>query len=348
MSSRSRLRRALLVIGVSLTLVACNASGSTNTTTEAKQEVRIALGSHVAALWPVTVADGSGFLTEEGLDAELVLTNSGSNTIAAVSGGSAHFGAIPYADAMLLAEQGQPIVAIGAIVDELMTDAVISSAKAQELGIVEGMPFAERFQNVDGLRIGIAAPGSGQDKIVRYVLSGFGIDPDSDVNIVGVGNDGMLPAFIRRTVDVIVNSPPITDQALTHGGQWWFRPSQGEVPELSGMPYVAIVANRDYIEANPEATEAVLRAITRALRLMNDDETRTLEILRNYVELEDEILTSAFRGAVAGYPRSPVITEEGFRQNMDYLNALDTPLTVTFEQVTDSSFAQRAVAALGE
>lgn len=346
MRSWLEVRRLSAALAASILLVACGSGGSSSTTTQAKHEVKIALGSHVAALWPVTVAEGSGFLDEEGLDAELVLTNSGSNTISAVSGGSADFGAIPYADAMLLAEQGQPIVAIAAIVDELMTDAVILTEKATELGLTPDTPFAQRFKDLDGLRIGIAAPGSGQDKIIRYVLQQFGIDPDAEVNIVGVGNDGMLPAFIQKSVDVIVNSPPITDQALTHGGQWWFRPSQGEVPELSGMPYVAIVGHRDFIEANPEATEAVVRAITRALRLMNDDEGRTLDILRDYVELEDEILVSAFRGAVAGYPTDPTITETGFGQNMEYLTALGTPLSVTFGQVTDSSFAERVVAEL--
>ncbi len=305
-------------------------------------KVTIATGAHVASLWPITVADGAGFFKDEGLDATVVLTNSGSNTLAAVAGGSAQFGGLPYGDAILATEKGQPLVSVAALVNQYTTDAIISAAKAKQLGITASMPLAERIAKAKGLKIAVNAPGSGQDKLIRFVLKRYGIDPDKDVTIVGLGNEGMLPALLAGQVDALLNSSPTTDQGIASGAEWWFRPSQGEIAELNGFVYTTLIARPDFVKANPQVAQGVVRAITRALNLLRTDEAKSLEVLGKYVKTPPDLLKSSLKNNVAGYPKDPIISEQGFKQNVDFLAAFGQTVKVKFEDVTNNDFAKKA------
>lgn len=319
-----------------------NAVGAAQTAAPSLGKVTIALGAHVASLWPVTIADGAGLFKAEGLDAEIVVTNSGANTLAAVAGGSAQFGALPYGDAMLATQKGQPLVSMAALVNQYTTDAVINTAKATALGITASTPLADRIKKAKGLKIAVNAPGSGQDKLIRYVLQEHGLDPDKDVTIVGLGNDGMLPAFQAGQVDAYLNSSPTTEQGIAAGGSWWFRPSQGEVAALNGFIYTTLIARPDYMKQNPKISEAVARAITKALTMLRNDETKSLDVLAKYVKITPELLKSSLKNNVAGYPKDAVISEAGFKQNVDFLAKFGQAITVKFDDVTTNEYAKKA------
>lgn len=314
----------------------------TKTATPSLGKVTIATGAHVASLWPITIADGAGFFKAEGLEAEVVLTNSGSNTLAAVSGGSAQFGGLPYGDAILATEKGQPLISVAALVNQYTTDAIMSASKAKELGITASMPLKDRIAKAKGLKIAVNAPGSGQDKLIRFVLKKNGINPDKDVTIVGLGNEGMLPALLAGQVDALLNSSPTTDQGIAGGAQWWFRPSQGEIPELNGFVYTTLIARPDYVKSDPKVAEAVTRAITKALTLLRTDEAKSVEILGKYVKTPTELLRSSLKNNVAGYPKDAVITEQGFKQNVDFLAEFGQVVKAKFADVTNTEFAKKA------
>jgi NitT/TauT family transport system substrate-binding protein len=319
-----------------------SAAAGSQTPVPSLGKVTIALGAHVASLWPVTIADGAGLFKAEGLDAEVTVTNSGANTLAAVAGGSAQFGALPYGDAMLATQKGQPLVSIAALVNQYTTDAVISTAKATALGITPTTPLADRIKKAKGLKIAVNAPGSGQDKLIRYVLKQNGLDPDKDVTIVGLGNDGMLPAFQAGQVDAYLNSSPTTEQGIAAGGSWWFRPSQGEVPQLNGFIYTTLIARPDYIKQNPKIAEAVARAMTKALAMLRTDEAKSLEVLAKYVKITPELLKASLKNNVAGYPKDAVITEAGYKQNVEFLAQFGQTITVKFDEVTNTEYAKKA------
>lgn len=318
------------------------AAPATKTPTPNLGKVTIATGAHVASLWPITIADGAGFFKDEGLDANVVLTNSGSNTLAAVSGGSAQFGGLPYGDAILATEKGQPLVSVAALVNQYTTDAIISAAKAKELGITPALPLQDRIAKAKGLKIAVNAPGSGQDKLIRFVLKRYGLNADKDVQIVGLGNEGMLPALLAGQVDALLNSSPTTDQGIAGGAQWWFRPSQGEIPELSGFVYTTLIARPDFVKSNPQVAQAVVRAITRALTLLRTNEAKSLEVLAKYVKTSPELLKSSLQNNVAGYPKDAVISEQGFKQNVDFLAEFGQTVKVKFDDVTVNDYAKKA------
>jgi NitT/TauT family transport system substrate-binding protein len=317
-------------------------SAATQTPVVSLGKVTLGVGAHVVSGWPLTIAEGAGLLKAEGMEAEVIVTNGGANTLAAVAGGSVHFGVLPYGDAILATQKGQPLVSVAALTNQYTTDAVINTAKATALGITATMPLAERVKRAKGIKIAINAPGSGQDKVVRYVLKQNGLDPDKDVTIVGVGNDGLLPAFLAGQVDAYLTSSPTTDQGIAAGGSWWFRPSQGEIAELNGFIYTTLIARPDYLKANPKMAEAVVRAITKALTILRTDEARSLTVLANYVKIAPDLLKASLRSNVAGYPKDAIITEAGFKQNVDFLAQFGQPITLKFDDVTTNEYAKKA------
>jgi NitT/TauT family transport system substrate-binding protein len=326
--------RGSLAVGAALLLSACQLAPGSNAPTaappKARTKVTVALGAHVASLFPVTVAAGAGLFEQEGIDAEVVLTGGGGPTLAAVSGGSANFGALPFGDGILATAKGQPIVSVASLSEQYTTDGVINAAKARELGITPELPVADRIGRSKGLRIAVNSRGSGQDKIVRYVPKHYGLDPEKDVTIVTIQN---------------ANSSPISDQGISSGGTWWFRPSQGEIPELNGFVYTTLVTRPQFIQENPAATEAVTRAIHRALQMIHADKEGTLKVIKKYLpDVSDDLLRSSLENNLTSYPKSPEITEKGFKQNVDFLAEFGEQANVRFTDVANVEFAKKAAA----
>ncbi len=308
-----------------------------------KTKVTIALGAHLASFYPITVAAGAGYFEQEGLDAELVLTGGGGQTLAAVSGGSADLGGVVYGDAMVATSKGQRIVSVASLVQQYTTDTVMSATKAKELGISPSMPVADRIKNAKGLKIAVSSRGSGQDKLVRYVLKRYGVDPDNDVTIVAIQNAGQVPALQAGQVDVFANSSPISDQGIASGGVWWFRPSQGEIPDLNGFVYTTVAVRPQLIQEKPQVVQAAVKAIQRALQLIHTDEAATLKILQKYApNVSEDLLKASLKNNLASYPTSAVISEKGFQQNLDFLAEFGEKVSVKFEDVTNVDFAKRA------
>jgi ABC-type nitrate/sulfonate/bicarbonate transport system substrate-binding protein len=152
----------------------------------------------------------------------------------------------------------------------------------------------------------------------------------------------MLPAFQAGQVDAYLNSSPTTEQGIAAGGSWWFRPSQGEVPQLNGFIYTTLIARPDYIKQNPKIAEAVARAMTKALAMLRTDEAKSLEVLAKYVKITPELLKASLKNNVAGYPKDAVITEAGYKQNVEFLAQFGQTITVKFDEVTNTEYAKKA------
>lgn len=140
-------------------------------------------------------------------------------------------------------------------------------------------------------------PNVNQDFWIRYWFSAGGVDPDKDIDLLAVPPAETVQGMRNGTMDAFSTGDPwpyriVTDKigfmaALTTQ-IWPFHPEE----------YLAIRA--DWVDANPKATKAVLKAIMEAQQWCDKPENRPelIQIVsgRNYFNIAPEILTAPFEG----------------------------------------------------
>lgn len=279
-------------------------------------------------LWvPVYVAREKGYFEEEGLDVEVIVTGGGSKTMAAVLSGSADLGAASVADAMDAIDQGKSVYAFAALMNQYASNVVVKREIAEANGITEDSPYEEKAKLLKGLTIGVTAPGSGTDRLVRMIARSVDLNPDQDLTIVPLGSGGaMVSAFKQEQIEAFSISSPSAETGIVEGdGMMLFNLSKGEVPLLDGIAYTAMIATEEYINKHPEIIEKVMNAMYKATEFIKNDKEGTKEVLRKFFpEVDQEVFDIAFESNYSAFPTTPEISREAYEKNIEF-EGIDVP-----------------------
>lgn len=321
---------------------AASSNGATDRPT-GNPHVVFAVAGYSVSFLPVTLAVDAGLFKAEGLDADLIQTGGGAQTLAGVSGGSATFGAIVYSDGLVASSKGQPIASLAPLSVQYTTDLVMSAKSMKKFGITSDMSIKDRVQHAKGAKIAVTSRGSGGDKVVRYILQQYGLNPDKDVTIVNISQNGQEPALEAGQIDAFANSSPITDLAVKAGAEWWIRPSQGDVPSLNGFTYVSLASLPSVVNKHPDWAKAALRGLQAAVDMLKNDPDKAIPYILPHIKgLTADDLKSILKDASAYLPDSLVLTEKGFQQNLDFLKSVGQPVDVTFAATSNTALSKAA------
>ncbi|NJO39367.1 MAG: ABC transporter substrate-binding protein [Cyanobacteria bacterium CRU_2_1] len=178
----------------------------------------------------------------------------------------------------------------------------ISGAHAgQELGlnVSNAADYIKGFQaaNDRKFKAAFTFPNVNQDFWIRYWLAAGGVDPDNDVDLLAVPPAETLQGMRTGSMDAFSTGDPwpyriVTEQigfmAVLTAQIWQFHPEE----------YLAI--RQDWVDANPKATKAVLKAVMEAQQWCDRPENRAemAQILsgRNFLNISKEILDPPLAG----------------------------------------------------
>lgn len=281
--------------------------GAAGSSASAKEKVVIAQSSSGFLFTPIYVAQEKGYFAEEGLDVEA-------------------------------ADKGQNLQMFAALMNQYASNVVIRKDVAQKKGITESSPLEQKIQALKGLKIAITSPGSSTDKLIRTLLKSQNINPDKEVELVPLGkSEAILPAFTNKQIDAFTLSSPTSDiAALSDNGMMLINLSKGEVKELDGFLYTALVGKQDVIEKNPQTFEKLTRAIAKAGKLIQSDQKATKEALRNnFKEIDPKVFDTAFENNYPAFAANPVISKAGYDMNVKFEG-----INVPFEKVVNNKFAE--------
>ncbi|HEU4798794.1 MAG TPA: ABC transporter substrate-binding protein [bacterium] len=266
--------------------------------------------AHTGTLFmaPVYIAEAAGYMTEEGIDLELIEVDSGALGIAAlVSGQVQLFDADPF-QVVALRRQGRQLLFIYNLTKRVTLDMVMHPEVARERNISRATPIVQRFAALRGLRLGITSPGAATDVYMRYYLRRAGFAPDRDAQIIAVGSGGGLLAALRtRQIDAFHLSAPTPYLAERDGfGTVVIKSSAGDVPELDNFMYTGIAVYNVFANQNADVLRRWVRAVNRANQLMRRDQAAAVEHLRKHFPRTDPaVLTLALREII------PALSEDG-------------------------------------
>jgi NitT/TauT family transport system substrate-binding protein len=320
----------------------------TTTTTEAPREIvegTILLGGKVVTWAPAYCAKFLGHFEDEGLDIDLVVAQQGAAAaMAALISGDA-------LSAMTGAPAGVAPVREGAPTKLLFVASGVYGIQVTarndfltEAGVGPESSLEDRVRALAGATLGIYNPGDSVDQFWRLLLPQYGINPDTDVEIVSMQNAaGQFAALANGQLDAMGVSPPGGAQAESEG----FGTILIDATEVAGLdryPYLVGSANTSDIEERPEAIIGIVRAIATSMEELKTNPDACRPLLREeFSETDDASFDEGFDRMLAYLPESPVITQEYYDSLVAFAEAQGNPLGLTYDELVAGEIASQAL-----
>ncbi|MEI6428422.1 MAG: CmpA/NrtA family ABC transporter substrate-binding protein [Pseudanabaena sp. ELA607] len=181
-------------------------------------------------------------------------------------------------------------------------NAIAIAGKHKDKGLTLKFPQGkETFEKIKSqgakFKAAYTFPKANQEFWIRYWLAANGIDPDADVDLLTV------PA-----AQTVANMKTGTMDAFSTGDPWPYRIVKEEIGFISaltaeiwqGHPEEYLAMRTDWVEKNPKATKALLKAIMEAQMWCDnfDNRTELVQIVsgRNYFGVPVDILAGPMMG----------------------------------------------------
>ncbi|MBD2460220.1 ABC transporter substrate-binding protein [Oscillatoria sp. FACHB-1407] len=173
------------------------------------------------------------------------------------------------------------------------------TGKGLGLNLSNAADYVKGFQATSGRKFKAAYtfPNANQDFWIRYWFAAGGVDPDQDIDLLAVPSAETVQGMRNGTMDAFSTGDPWPYRIVADGigflatltsEMWKFHPEE----------YLAIRA--DWVDANPKATKALLKAIMEAQQWCDKPENRAelVQIVagRNFFNIPKEILEAPYNG----------------------------------------------------
>lgn len=241
---------------------------------------------HLIGYLPLYLAIHEGYFAEESLDVTVVQATGGAHVTAVISGDA--FAAIGGVDSYNFANQGNedPIRAIVNCVNRANVYlfarkglAPASDADADMAAFLQGKVIvAGRY-------------GGSPNVLTRFLVKSVGLDPDVDVTLSENADASTVTAMLRYGQGDIGNGgEPQISEGVTAG---IFEEPFVKFPDLGDYAYSVIGVKQSTIDSDPATCEAFVRAMLKALKVVQEDRAAAERILA----LEFPTLTEEGRAA---------------------------------------------------
>ena len=272
---------------------------------QAKVPVKLAQAVDVLAFAPLYVARSKGFFTEEGLDVEVQVMESGVIATQALVGGSVDMIVVAAPELVRGVAAGLDIIAVH-FMSGMTQQFTFRKEYAERKGVTAKSPLSDRIAALKGANIGITRPGAASDTFARWILKKGGIDPVKDVNIVSIGGSGaQLAALKGGRTDAFLLSPPGGQKAEKEGyGVVLIPPA--DIPEFKNFWFIGLIVKRSYADKNPQVVAKAVRALAKANNFVLDNIEETKKIVRTFFPKVDPALVDASMDAIR-----PLIARDG-------------------------------------
>jgi bicarbonate transport system substrate-binding protein len=164
---------------------------------------------------------------------------------------------------------------------------------------IDDPDYIKSFEQTEGRKFKAAHtfPNVNQDFWIRYWFAASGVDPDTDIDLLAVPPAETVQGMRTGTMDAFSTGDPwpyrivsenIGFMATLTQQMWNFHPEE----------YLAI--RSDWVDQNPKATKAVMKAVMEAQQWCDDPANRAelIQITsgRNYFNVPSNVLTPPFEG----------------------------------------------------
>ncbi len=293
-----------------------------------------------------------GFFTQAGVKVSANASNRGTN-MSALVGPSVDVEWGDPGEAMNGKKEGLQFRTIGQTVGKFGSHVVVKKEILDKAGITEASPIEKKVAVLRGLRMGNTGPGGAPDNMLRWLAIKGGMDPNKDVQLVGIqgGGPGMVAALGQGVIDGFCLSSPTSDIAVAKFGcAYLFQMVNNPPAEFANYTYIICNAATKTIAEKREPLVRYLTGLALALRSIKTDPAKFKAFAVPFLELDPAIAEGAFAGHKDMYYANPRLTEPQFKTNLMFINTANKssgldpmPDSLTFASMYDPSLAEEAM-----
>ena len=256
----------------------------------------------------VYLMKAKGYDKAHGLAIDIAQTGmSSSLQIDAVVAGSADFAAPGTQTALQAIREGADLKIIGSIANNQLAS-VMSTAALKKAGVAPNAPIADRLRAMKGMTIATNPVGATYYQMFRAYLKQYGVDPDKDVTLVGMGDStAMLTGLEHGRYDAIVSASGVVEQAIAQKtGELWFNGARGDFPGADSTVVCVVVARAETVAKHPEEVQAMRAALADTLAYVNAEHEATGALLKTnfFPKFDPTVWATVWANATSAYPKA--------------------------------------------
>lgn len=259
-----------------------------------RRSIRVAWTAVTGAQSGFYMAYETGAWSEFGLDVDLVRMGSSTQLAGAMRAGEVDGGALDWTVAFQFNAQGGNARQVAGVTNRLPFS-------------VMTVPSITRPQDVVGKRWGITRFGSATHTASLVALEYWGLKPD-DVQFRTLQEvPAILAALQAGQIEIGLVSPPTNIRAMQAG----FRELIDLAEEGPEYPSIGLAITDRHVAESPDLVRAYVAGYSLGVARFRKDRDRAMEVLRKYLQLDDEaVLNETYSRFTRYLPLPPVLPLE--------------------------------------
>jgi len=268
----------------------------------AENPVMIGVAGPAVNLIYAYLAQDTGLWRKYGVDARVVLFESGSTLAQVARSGEVSFAINSGPTTIASRSQGADTIIIAAMVNTLPYSVVAAK------GITT-------WNQLKGKKVGISRFGSGTDTAMRLVVKRYGLDPVKDLVILQGGTQpSRLQAVTAGSLDATLVSPPLDLTAKKQGLSILVNIADLGIP----YPQLVIETTERFNREQPLVVKNFLKGFIEAVHYAATHKDETKKTITKYLKTNDpEILEATHKSFLQVTDYSAMPNLEGIRNAMD-------------------------------
>ena len=264
------------------------------------EKIIFAYPSPSTSFLPLVVAQKKGFFDPENLQVELVQIRP-AVAIPGLTIGSVDYTTV-LGSTIAARMRGVPLIITGVFADKPMDFLV--GAK----GIVSAKELKGRI-------VGISALGTATHFLTVKVLRAVGLDPDKDVTLRAVGDEGLR---LQALGTGLVHASLLGSQGAIQGEKEGLKVIVAAADVIESLPFAGVTTTMAKLKGNPQQIKKVLRAALKGLRYVQDNRPGTIDVIQSWYRVEREVAGATYDLARKSYSTNGEVSEKGVLLSMEF------------------------------
>jgi len=222
--------------------------------------------------------------------------------------------------------QGADVVMVASFLDHLLSRLIVR-------------PDIRSAADLKGKKLGVTRFGTASDFGMRLMVSRLGLNPDTDVAILQIGdNPTRLAALQAKIVDGAIFDPPEYKKAVEAGGRVLMNLEEVAIP----YQHAGLVTTRRFIASRPDIVKRAVKSIVEGAALVKTNPETAKRALAKRLRIKDEKELEETYQLLRGFTRSkPYPSVEGFRAILgDLAKKLPAAKNADPKDFVDSKFIE--------
>jgi NitT/TauT family transport system substrate-binding protein len=261
---------------------------------DAAEKIRIAVTNFNITYLSAAVAAKKGFFRDENLDPEIIVLKS-NISISALASGAVDYTMV-FSAVVRAAIKGAPVKVVATFIDS-------------PTYVMLGGPRIKEVNQLRRGKVAVGSYGSSGHLVAQLIAKHFGIDPETEIEIVALGSDGArLAALKEGVVEGALVAPPSDSEGKKMGFNVLISAN-----EIIKFPYMGLGTTVKKIAEKPDEVKRVLKALIRANQFMIKNREEAVQILSDWARTDRQSAGAAYDAILKGFSKNGSIPEDGLR-----------------------------------